>query len=100
MDPHYHALRRRHMDELDRDYEDYRRENQSRFEDDFTSWRERRGHKRGVLRGIPEDIGGIGKHKEHVGTVDPVARDRLVPTQSDPPSGGGPPPPGPSRVRP
>ena len=30
----------RQLDELDRDYDDYARENRSRFEDDFTSWRE------------------------------------------------------------
>ena len=29
-DPHYSNWRQRHMDELDRDYDDYRRENQSR----------------------------------------------------------------------
>ena len=32
--------RERQLSELDRDYDDYRRENQSRFESDFGSWRE------------------------------------------------------------
>ena len=35
------------MSELDRDYDEYRREHQSRFEHDFGSWRERRQQKRG-----------------------------------------------------
>ena len=34
-DPHYSEWRRRQIDELDRDYDDYRRENQSHFENDF-----------------------------------------------------------------
>ena len=41
-DPHYHSLRQRHLEELDRDYDEYRRENQSRFESEFGSWREQR----------------------------------------------------------
>jgi hypothetical protein len=87
-DPHYHAWRQRHIDDLDRDYEDYRRENQSRFENDFGSWRERRMQKRGLLGQVREHMDVVGSDDEHVGTVDKVAGDRIILTKSDPESGG------------
>jgi len=87
-DPHYHEWRQRHIDELDRDYDDYRRENQSRFENDFGSWRERRMQKRGLLGQIREHMEVVGSDDEHVGTVDRVAGDRIILTKSDPESGG------------
>jgi hypothetical protein len=87
-DPHYDAWRQRHMDELDRDYDDYRRENQSRFESDFGTWRERRMHKRGLLDQIREHMEVAGSDDEHVGTIDCVAGDRIILTKSDPESGG------------
>ena len=87
-DPHYHSWRQRQMDELDRDYEDYRRENQSRFESDFGSWRERRIHKRSMLGQIREHMEVVGSDDQHVGTVDRVAGDRIILTRSDPESGG------------
>jgi len=87
-DPHYESWRRRQLDELDRDYDDYRRENQSRFESDFGSWRERRLHKRGLLSQVREHMEVVGKDDEHVGTVDRTAGDRIILTKSDPESGG------------
>ena len=87
-DPHYHAWRQRQLDELDRDYDDYRRENQSRFESDFGSWRERRMQKRGLLVQIREHMEVVGNDDAHVGTVDRVAGDRLILAKSDPDSGG------------
>jgi hypothetical protein len=87
-DPHYHAWRRRQLDELDRDYDDYRRENQSRFESDFGSWREQRMRKRGLLGQIREHMEVVGNDDAHVGTVDRVAGDRIILTKSDPDSGG------------
>jgi len=87
-DPHYHSWRQRHMDELDRDYDDYRRENQSRFESDFGSWRERRMHKRSLLGQIREHMEVVGNDDQHVGTVDRIAGDRIILTKSDPESGG------------
>jgi len=87
-DPHYHSWRQRHMGELDRDYDDYRRENQSRFEDDFAGWRERRQQKRGLLVQIREHMEVIGSDDQHVGTVDRVAGDRIILAKSDPDSGG------------
>ena len=87
-DPHYHSWRRRHMDELDRDYDDYRSENQSRFESDFASWRERRMNKRGLLGQIREHMEVVGNDDQHVGTIDKVAGDRIILAKSDPESGG------------
>lgn len=87
-DPHYRTWRDRHLSDLDRDYDDYRRERQSQFESDFGSWRERRQHKRGLLGQVREHMDVIGKDDEHVGTVDKIAGDRLILTKSDPESGG------------
>jgi hypothetical protein len=87
-DPHYHAWRQRHINELDRDYDDYARENQSRFESDFGSWRERRMQKRGLLGQIREHMEVVGNDDEHVGTIDCVRGDRIILTKSDPESGG------------
>ncbi|MFL6848556.1 MAG: DUF2171 domain-containing protein, partial [Sphingomicrobium sp.] len=87
-DPHYESWRRRQIDDLDRDYEDYRRENQARFESDFGSWRERRMQKRGLLSQIREHMEVVGNDDQHVGTVDRVAGDRIILTKSDPESGG------------
>jgi hypothetical protein len=87
-DPHYDSWKQRHISDLDRDYDDYRRENRSRFEDDFSSWRERRQQKRGLLAQIREHMEVVGSDKEHVGTVDKVAGDRIILTKSDAESGG------------
>jgi hypothetical protein len=87
-DPHYRSWRDRHLTELDQDYDDYRRENQSRFENDFSSWRERRQHKRGLLSQVREHMEVVGKDDEHVGVVDRIAGDRLILTKSDAESGG------------
>jgi hypothetical protein len=87
-DPHYASWRQRHIDDLDRDYDEYRRENQSRFENDFGSWRERRMKKRGLLGQVREHMEVVGSDSEHIGTVDCVKGDRLILTKSDPESGG------------
>ena len=87
-DPQYRSWRDRHMGDLDRDYDDYRRENQSRFEDDFTSWRQKRNHKRGLLSHIREHMEMVGDDDKHVGTVDRIAGDRIILTKADPESGG------------
>lgn len=87
-DRHYGEWRARQLDELDRDYEDYARENRKRFEDDFTSWREQRQGKRQLLRSVREQMEVVGSDGEHVGTVDRTAGDRLILTRSDPESGG------------
>jgi hypothetical protein len=87
-DRHYGEWRQRQLEELDRDYEDYARENRSRFEDDFSSWRERRQQKRGLLGQVREHMEVVGNDGEHVGTVDRTAGDRLILAKGDPDSGG------------
>jgi hypothetical protein len=87
-DPHYRSWRDRHLGELDRDYDDFRREHQSRFENDFTSWRERRQQKRGLLSQIREHMEVVGNDDQHIGTIDRTAGDRIILTKSDPESGG------------
>jgi hypothetical protein len=87
-DPHYRSWRDRHLNELDRDYDDYRSERQSQFENDFGSWRERRMQKRGMLGQIREHMEVVGNDDEHVGTIDKAAGDRIILTKSDPESGG------------
>jgi hypothetical protein len=76
------------MEDLDRDYGEYRRERQSKFEEDFGGWRQRRQSKRQMLGQIREHMEVTGNDGEHVGTVDRVAGDRIILTRSDPQSGG------------
>ena len=76
------------MSDLDRDYEDYRREHQQRFENEFGSWRERRQQKRGLLGQIREHMEVVGNDDQHIGKVDKIAGDRLILAKSDPESGG------------
>ena len=87
-DPHYHSWRQRQIEELDRDYDEYRRENQARFESEFGSWRERRTTKRSMLGSIREHMQVVGNDDQPVGTVDCVAGDRIILTKSDPEAGG------------
>ena len=47
-------------------------------QNDFTSWREKRQHKRGLLRQIREHMEIVGKDDNHVGKVDKTAGDRVV----------------------
>jgi len=41
-DDHYRSWRDRHMSELDRDYQDYCREREQQFHQDFNAWRQQR----------------------------------------------------------
>lgn len=82
-DPHYRDWRQRQVESLDRDYDEYRREHQSRFESDFGSWRERRQQKRGLLDQIHENMEVVGSDEEQIGSVERVARDRIILTKSD-----------------
>jgi hypothetical protein len=87
-DPHYHNWRQRQMDELDRDYDEYRRENQARFESEFGSWREQRMQKRSMLGTVREHMEVVGNDDQPVGTVDCTQRDRIILTKSDPEARG------------
>lgn len=87
-DPHYAEWRRRQLDALDRDYEEYRRENQARFDDEFGSWRTRRGAQREAVGRAEAHMEVLGADGGHVGTVDKVRGDTIVLTKGDPSAGG------------
>jgi hypothetical protein len=82
-DPHYGEWRRRQIDALDRDYDEYRRENQSRFENEFSNWRAAREGKRQLLDQVREHMNVVGSDEEHLGTVDCVRGDRIILTKGD-----------------
>ena len=82
-DPHYSEWRRRQIDALDRDYHDYRRENEGRFENEFSNWRQNRQSKREMLGSVREHMNVLGSDGAHVGTVDKVKGDKIVLTKSD-----------------
>ena len=87
-DPNYGAWRRRQIEALDRDYDEYRRENESRFHNDFGSWRTTRQTQRDSLRQAQEHQEVVGSDGAHVGKVDHVRGDRILLTKSDKDAGG------------
>ena len=82
-DPGYHSWRTRQIEALDRDYADYLRENQSRFDSEFGSWRSQRQTQRETLNKVQEHQEVVGSDGQHVGTVDKVRGDRIILTKSD-----------------
>jgi hypothetical protein len=76
------------MQDLDRDYHEYRRESQSKFDNDFGTWRSNRQTQRGSLGSVEEHFDVVGSDGEHVGTVDKVRGDRIILTKSDSDAGG------------
>lgn len=87
-DPHYSEWRRRQIEDLDRDYDEYRREHQSKFEQEFGGWREKRRGQRQLLGRVTEHMEVVGSDGAHVGKVDKVRGDRIILAKSDPNSGG------------
>jgi len=87
-DPHYSEWRQRQIDALDRDYDDYRRENQTRFDSEFGTWRQRRGEQRQAVGKVTEHMEVVGSDGSHVGTVDKVKGDQIVLTKNDASAGG------------
>lgn len=84
----YQSWRSRQLNALDRDYDEYRRENQSRFESEFSTWRQTRQTQREALRRVQEHQEVLGSDGAHVGTVDHVRGDRILLTKSDRDAGG------------
>ena len=82
-DPHYSEWRGRQIDALDRDYDEYRRENQSRFESEFSNWRTAREGKRQLLGQVREHMTVVGSDEEELGKVDHVRGDRIILTKND-----------------
>jgi hypothetical protein len=87
-DEDYHSWRSGQIAALDRDYDEYRRENRSRFENEFSSWRTNRQGQRDQLNNVREHQDVVGSDGAHVGTVDKVKGDRILLTKSDPDAGG------------
>lgn len=84
----YRRWRDRQISSLDRDYDEYRRENQARFESEFSTWRQTRQSQRDLLKNVEEHQEVIGADGTHVGTVDHVRGDRILLTKSDRDAGG------------
>jgi hypothetical protein len=87
-DPHYRTWRDRQMETLDRDYDEYRRENQSKFDTEFGSWRTSRQGQRDQLQRVQEHQEVVGSDGQHIGTVDHVRGDRILLTKNDQAAGG------------
>ncbi|WP_022681232.1 DUF2171 domain-containing protein [Sphingobium bisphenolivorans] len=82
-DANYHAWRQERINELDRDYAEYQRENRSRFNSEFGSWRNRRTEQRQAIGQVREHMDVVGSDGEHVGTVDKLRGDRIILTKND-----------------
>jgi hypothetical protein len=87
-DPHYSEWRQRQIEEIDRDYDEYRREHQSKFESEFGNWRSKRQGQRQMVGQAQEQMEVVGSDGAHIGTVDKVRGDRIILTRSDPNAGG------------
>lgn len=87
-DHDYHSWRSSQISALDRDYDEYRRENQQRFHSEFTNWRTERQGQRSSLDRVTAQMEVIGSDGGHVGTVDKVRGDRIILTKNDEAAGG------------
>ncbi|USI72606.1 DUF2171 domain-containing protein [Sphingomonas morindae] len=84
----YRNWRDRQIDAFDRDYDEYRRENRSRFESEFSTWRQTRQTQRDSLQQVKEHQEVVGSDGAHVGTVDHVRSDHILLTKTDRDAGG------------
>lgn len=82
-DSDYHNWRSSQIAALDRDYDEYRRENRSKFENEFSTWRSGRQAQRDSLARVEEHMEVVGADGSHVGTVDKVRGDRILLTKND-----------------
>ncbi|MDP1025836.1 DUF2171 domain-containing protein [Sphingomonas sp. KR1UV-12] len=87
-DQDYHGWRSGQIAALDRDYDEYRQENRSRFEQEFSTWRTGRQGQRDLLKKVTEHQEVVGSDGAHVGTVDKVRGDRILLTKNDADAGG------------
>lgn len=84
----YRSWRNRQVQEFDRDYDEYRREHQSKFEQDFGTWRQGRQQQRQSLNQARPQQEVVGSDGQHVGTVDKVKGERIILTKNDVDAGG------------
>ncbi len=87
-DDDYRSWRSGQIAGLDRDYDEYRQENRSRFENEFSTWRTQRQTQRDSLNQVREHAEVVGSDGSHVGTVDKVRGDRILLTKNDADAGG------------
>ena len=87
-DPHYQEWRQRQIAQLDRDYDDYCREHQSKFDNDFTGWRTQRQSQRQLVAQVREHMDVVGSDDQPLGQVDKVKDDRIILTRNSEGSGG------------
>lgn len=87
-DEDYHSWRSEQIAALDRDYDEYRQENRSRFNNEFATWRTGRQGQRDQLNKVSEHQEVVGSDGQHVGTVDKVKGDRILLTKNDKDAGG------------
>lgn len=87
-DANYYAWRQQRINELDRDYAEYQRENRDRFNQEFGTWRTRRGEQRQAVQQVREHMEVVGSDGQHIGTVDKLRGDRIILTKTDQDSGG------------
>nr|WP_314443712.1 DUF2171 domain-containing protein [uncultured Sphingomonas sp.] len=87
-DQHYSSWRQRQIEELDRDYDEYCREHQSRFENEFSGFRQQRQTKRQMLTSIREHAEVVDESGQHIGTVDKVRGEKVILTKNDPEAHG------------
>ncbi|MBC7985267.1 MAG: DUF2171 domain-containing protein [Sphingomonadaceae bacterium] len=87
-DDQYRGWRERQLAEYDRDYDEFRRENQSRFDSEFGQWRDKRRQQRLAVGTVREDQEVVGSDGEHVGKVDYIKGERIILARQDPAAGG------------
>jgi hypothetical protein len=87
-DHDYHSWRSAQIAALDRDYDEYRREHQTKFHNEFSSWRMSREGQRAMLAKVEDHMEVLGADGAHVGTVDKVRGDRILLTKNDSDAGG------------
>ncbi len=84
----YRSWRDTQVSAFDRDYDEYRQENATRFQNEFTAFRTERQTQRDSLTRVTEHMEVLGSDGEHVGVVDKVRGDRIILTKSDAAAGG------------
>ncbi|MFV0623756.1 DUF2171 domain-containing protein [Sphingomonas sp. ac-8] len=82
-DTHYGSWRSAQLAEFDRDYDEYRQENATKFHNEFSTFRTERKGQRDSLSRVQEHMEVVGSDGKHVGKVDKVRGDRIVLTKSD-----------------
>ncbi len=84
----YRSWRDTQVSAFDRDYDEYRQENATKFKNEFSAFRTERQTQRDSLSRVTEHMEVVGSDDAHVGTVDKVRGDRIILTKSDPDAGG------------